>query len=158
MKEKVQLITEDLFSTVTIQAKTSPRKRANHNFHELSEVYQRFLNVLTKGTYIQPHKHENPPKPETFIALKGNLGFLIFDEAGNIKGKHLLSDTGQVRGIDIQPGVWHTIVTLSDVCVCFEGKSGPYNPKEDKYFANWAPSEADDTRFAYLEKMEKLFI
>ena len=56
MKEQVQLITETLFESVTNRAKVSPRKRSNHNFHELSEVYQRFLNVLTKGTYIQPHQ------------------------------------------------------------------------------------------------------
>ncbi len=158
MKEKVQLITEELFSSVSEKAKLSPRKRANHNFHELAEVYQRFLNVLTKGTYVQPHKHENPPKPETFIALKGSLGFLIFDENGNITGKYLLSEKGPIYGIDVQPGVWHGLVTLSDVCVCFEGKSGPYDPKEDKFFASWAPTEADDARFATMEKWEKLFI
>ncbi len=158
MKEQVQLITETLFESVTNKAKVSPRKRSNHNFHELSEVYQRFLNVLTKGTYIQPHKHENPPKPETFIALKGNLGFLIFDESGNITEKHLLSSDGPTFGIDIQPGVWHSIVTLTDVCICFEGKSGPYDPTEDKFFASWAPTEADDTRFATIEKWEKLFL
>lgn len=82
---------------MTNQANVSPRKRSNHNFHELTEVYQRFLNVLTKGTYVQPHKHENPPKPETFIALKGKLGFLIFDEIGNITGKYLLSDNRPIR-------------------------------------------------------------
>jgi cupin fold WbuC family metalloprotein len=158
MKDKIQLITEDLFTIMVSQANINPRKRTNYNFHELSEVYQRFLNVLTKGTYIQPHKHENPPKPETFIVLKGKLGFLIFDELGNITGKHLLTDKGMIRGIDIQPGVWHSIVTLSDICICFEGKSGPYDPAEDKSFAAWAPNEGDDARFVYLEKMEKLFI
>lgn len=158
MKEQVQLITETLFESVSDKAKRSPRKRSNHNFHELSEVYQRFLNVLTKGTYIQPHKHQNPPKPETFIVLKGKLGFLIFDESGNIREKHLLSSEGPTFGIDIQPGVWHTIVTLTDVCVCFEGKSGPYDPTEDKFFASWAPTEADDSRLKVLENWEKLFL
>ena len=158
MKEKVQLISDELFFSVIEKAQASPRKRANYNFHELTEVYQRFLNVLTRGTYVQPHKHENPPKPETFIVLKGKLGFLIYDTNGNVTGKHVLSENGDIRGIDVQPGVWHSVVTLSDICVCFEGKSGPYNLEEDKYFATWAPSEADDARFGYLAQMEKLFI
>jgi len=158
MEEKIQLITDELFDKVANQATISPRKRSNHNFHELSEVYQRFLNVLTKGTYVQPHKHQNPPKPETFIALKGELGFLIFDDFGTITDKYLLSDKGPIHGIDIQPGVWHGLVTLSDVCVCFEGKAGPYDPKEDKFFAAWAPTEADDERFAMIKQWEKLFI
>lgn len=157
MPEKIQLISDDLFSEISQKAKASSRLRANHNFHELSEVYQRFLNVLTKNTYVQPHKHISPPKPETFLVIKGELGFLIFDDTGNITEKHLLSEKGPIYGIDIQPGVWHSIVCLSEVCICFEGKSGPYDPKEDKIFGSFAPSEADESRFAYIKKLEGLF-
>ncbi|EMJ78998.1 hypothetical protein LEP1GSC016_1285 [Leptospira borgpetersenii serovar Hardjo-bovis str. Sponselee] len=42
-KPHKQLLTDSLFSEVLQKANASPRKRANHNFHELSEVYQRFL-------------------------------------------------------------------------------------------------------------------
>ena len=158
MKSTVQLIDLSLFKEVLEKSKNSPRKRANHNFHELTEVYQRFLNVLQKDTYVQPHKHLTPPKPETFIVLKGRLGFLIFDDSGNIKEKHVLEENSDCIGIDIQPGVWHSIVCLSEHCICFEGKSGPYDPKEDKIFAEWAPSESDERKVFYLKNLEKEFI
>jgi cupin fold WbuC family metalloprotein len=156
-KPHYQLIDESLFRSTQEQALHSPRKRSNHNFHELSEVYQRFLNVLTKGTYVQPHRHKQVPKPETFIALKGELGFLLFDEAGNITDQFRISSQGPNFGIDLQPGVWHSLVCLTDVCVCFEGKSGPYNPNTDKEFASFAPPEGDPKVEEMLRKWEGLF-
>ncbi|HMV78715.1 MAG TPA: WbuC family cupin fold metalloprotein [Leptospiraceae bacterium] len=121
----------------------SPRKRSNCNFHELHEVCQRFLNVLLKDTYVQPHIHKNPPKPETFLVIKGELGFLTFDYNENVITRHRLSEKGPIYGIDIQPGVWH----ISETCICFEGKSGPYDPSVDKMFADWAPTEQDESSF-----------
>jgi cupin fold WbuC family metalloprotein len=157
MPNKVELISENLFSEVIDKAKKSPRLRANHNFHEYEEVYQRFLNVLTKNTYVQPHKHKSPPKPETFIVLKGELGFFLFNDDGSIKEKYLLSEKGPIYGIDIPPNMWHSIVCISEICICFEGKSGPYDPNEDKIFANFAPTESDENRFEYIKKLEGLF-
>lgn len=156
-KPDFKLIDESLFRITQDAALTSPRKRSNHNFHELSEVYQRFLNVLTRGTYVQPHRHKQDPKPETFIALKGELGFLLFDDSGNITESFRISSEGPNYGIDLQPGVWHSLVCLTDVCVCFEGKSGPYNPNTDKEFASFAPAEGDSMVPTTLGKWEELF-
>jgi len=152
------IIDQALFESVSQKALASERKRSNHNFHELSEVYQRFLNVLTKGTYVQPHRHKQPAKPESFIALQGELGFLLFDEDGNITDKFLISSSGPIYGIDLKPGIWHSLVCLSKICVCFEGKSGPYNPKTDKEFANFSYPEGSDGATLELKKWEKLFI
>ncbi|MBE7411349.1 MAG: WbuC family cupin fold metalloprotein [Leptospiraceae bacterium] len=152
-----KIISLDLFQETIEKAKTSKRKRANYNFHDLSEVYQRFLNVLIRGTYIRPHKHSKPPKPETFISLKGNFGFFLFDDSGKITEKYLVSSEGPIYGIDVSPNVWHSAICLSDYCVCFEGKSGPYNPSEDKLFASWAPEEESEGVQKYLEYLESLF-
>ncbi|EPG65420.1 WbuC family cupin fold metalloprotein [Leptospira wolffii] len=152
-----QLIDQELFERLLPQASSSARGRTNHNFHELQEPYQRFLNVLTKETYVQAHRHKSPPKPETFLVLKGSLGFILFEEDGNIKETHLLSSDGPVYGIDLSPGVYHSLVCLSEACICFEGKSGPYDPKTDKEFASWAPPENDPESRAYLENLRSLF-
>jgi cupin fold WbuC family metalloprotein len=152
------LIDSALFDSVSRTALNSPRKRSNHNFHELDEVYQRFLNVLTKGTYVQPHRHLNPPKPESFLSLKGELGFLLFDDSGNITNHFKISSTGPCHGIDIQPGVWHSLVTLTDICICFEGKSGPYDPTIDKEFADFAPLEGDPKSIELVQTWEKIFL
>ena len=44
--DKIRLINNGLIEKVKAKALESPRKRMNHNFHELDETYQRFLFCL----------------------------------------------------------------------------------------------------------------
>lgn len=153
----VTAITGALFDSVTERAAASPRLRMNHNFHNSPEDNpHRFLNVLLKGTYIRPHRHTTPPKPETFLVLEGAADVIIFDESGAITERyHLGSDSpeGRVWGIDIAPGVWHTILPRTDRAVCFEVKPGPWQPASDKEFAEWAPAENDPEAAAYSKAL-----
>ncbi|MCD6090895.1 MAG: WbuC family cupin fold metalloprotein, partial [Bacteroidales bacterium] len=67
-------INEAFISVVSQKAKESPRKRINFNFHkEDTATLQRMLNAMEPGTYIRPHKHENPDKVEAFFALRGRI-------------------------------------------------------------------------------------
>lgn len=156
--QEIQIIDSDLIGNLITKAKQAERKRTNHNFHEQKEVYQRFLNVLSKNTYISPHRHLSDPKPETFVVLEGEIGFLIFSEDGKIQETHKLSSNGPKRGIDLQPGVWHSLVCLSDVAVCFEGKSGPYDPTVDKEFHPSYPLEGDPNVTQTIQSFESLFV
>ena len=155
--QEIQLIDHSLFEKVTSEAISSSRKRKNYNFHKLTEVYQRFLNVLTASTFISVHRHLSDPKPETFVVLKGKIGFLIFNSDGSLKDKYELSSAGPIVGIDIQPGVWHNLVCLSDVAVCFEGKSGPYIESNDKEFHSAYPIEGEPECTNQLLKWKELF-
>ena len=155
--QEIQLIDHNLFDRIIREAKSSPRKRKNHNFHALTEVYQRFLNVLTRDTYVSVHKHLSDPKPETFVILQGKIGFLIYNNDGSLREKHVLSSDGPVVGIDIQPGVWHNLLCLSDYAVCFEGKSGPYIETTDKEFHAAYPAEGDINCEIQLAKWKALF-
>ncbi|TGN20297.1 WbuC family cupin fold metalloprotein [Leptospira idonii] len=157
MPAATQLIDQNLIQKVISEAQASPRKRKNHNFHQLTEVYQRFLNVLTEDTYIAVHRHLTDPKPETFVILQGKVGFLIYNEDGSISEKHILSSEGPVYGIDIQPGVWHNLVCLSSVAVCFEGKSGPYIETVDKEFHSLYPMEGHEDCRQTNEMWKKVF-
>src|SRR5581483_1651513 len=134
-----------------------PRLRMNHNFHSGPEdSAHRFLNVLMKGTYIQPHRHVTPAKPETFLVLEGAADVIIFDDNGTITDRYRLgseSSEGRMWGIDIAPGVWHTILPRSDRAVCFEVKPGPWEPATDKEFAAWAPAENDPNSSAYCKAL-----
>lgn len=150
----IRIIDSSLSDKIKEEAKSSPRKRKNYNFHELNETYQRFLNVLCRSTYVRPHKHTNPPKAETFLILEGKIAFLIFSEEGVLLESHILEAGGPKYGIDILPGVWHSLVCLSDTAVCFEGKHGPYNPATDKDFAKWAPHENSEDAISYLKNLE----
>ena len=148
-----QLIEESIFKKVIEEAKQSPRKRKNYNYHKVpAENPHRFLNAMVKGTYCQPHRHINPPKHEAFVILKGRVKFFLFDDAGKIAHSEILNADGPVYGIDVAPGVWHTLAVLSPVAVCYEVKPGPYDADE-KGFASWAPAEGERGADSYLESL-----
>ena len=148
----IQLIGPSLFRQVAELAARSPRRRMNHNFHTGPEDNpHRFLNVLLRGTYVRPHRHIDPPKAEAFLVLEGRAAILIFDDAGAVTESHLLG--GDTIGIDLSPGIWHSIVALSDTVVCFEVKPGPWIPATDKDFAPWAPKEGEAEVEEYLAEL-----
>jgi cupin fold WbuC family metalloprotein len=150
MSGAVQLIDTALLQATLDRAATSPRGRINHNFHpDMASNPHRFLNAWTRGSYAAPHRHLAVPKPESFIVLHGELALFLFDDHGTITGKHILGRDGVV-GIDLAPGLWHTVAVLTDTAICFEVKAGPYNAATDKEFAPWAPREGDPAAPAYL--------
>jgi len=148
-------ITTELLEKTIHKAKNSVRKRVNHNFHELSDTVQRMLNAIEPDSYCRPHRHIEPPKTETFILLKGDLSVIIFDEQGIISEVTSLNDRTGNKGIDIKPGVWHTLVSNISGTVIFETKTGPYLPVTDKEFAPWAPAEGAPQAFQYLKKLHQ---
>ena len=63
-------INADLLKSLSGKARSRDRKRINLNFHDGDyDPLQRMLNAMQPGTYLQPHKHENPDKREVFLAL-----------------------------------------------------------------------------------------
>jgi cupin fold WbuC family metalloprotein len=150
----VQLITRSLFDEVAGRASQSPRRRMNHNFHAgPTDNPHRFLNVLLKGTYICPHRHLIPPKAETFLVLEGLVAFLLFDDEGRVTASYALGPGGEALGIDVQPGLWHTLTAVTERAICFEVKPGPWDPASDKEFATWAPEEGDPRANAWLKDL-----
>ncbi len=161
---KVQLISDELIEIVTEKARQSPRRRMNYNFHASNEDNpHRFLNVFLEHSYVQPHRHLRHPKAESFIVLEGHMAAFTFDDDGNVTSGYILgpgSFSGQIparaaqmgrsTGIDIAPGVWHTITAVSPVAVCYEVKPGPWDPATDKDMAPWAPPEGSPDVERYL--------
>jgi len=129
----------------------------NHNFHFGSaDNPHRFLNVLMQGTYIQPHRHSNPPKSETFLVLEGTADVILFDDDGAVTARYRLGEDsaeGHLWGVDIPAGTWHTILPRTARAVCFEVKPGPWQPSNDKEFAGWAPSENESSAPAYARNL-----
>ena len=150
---EVKLIQGSLFDTVAALAEASPRLRMNYNFHcGPTDNPHRFLNVLLRGTYIRPHRHLVPPKSESFLVLEGMADVILFDDGGAITARYRLgeeSPEGRLWGVDISPGVWHTILPRTERVVCFEVKPGPWVATNDKEFASWAPAENDPDAAAY---------
>lgn len=144
-------INSELLSRLSREARQSPRLRKNYNFHYGPEdPLQRMLNAMEPGTYIRPHKHENPDKREAFFALSGSLCILEFDDLGEIREYTILNAARGNFGVEIPARTWHSIISLETGSVAYEVKDGPYNPADDKDFAPWAPEEGSGEAADYL--------
>jgi cupin fold WbuC family metalloprotein len=147
-------IDQNLTGKITEQAIVSLRKRKNYNFHRFPEdTLQRLLNAMEPGTYVHPHKHENPDKREAFLVLTGTLLVVEFDEQGNITDHIILNRELGNFGTEIAERTYHTIISLEKGSVAYEAKDGPYDPTDDKYFAEWAPPENSPEREAYINSI-----
>ena len=126
--EAVTRITESLFAQVAAGAAASPRQRKNHNLHQESDLVQRFLNVLQPGTYVRPHRHRREQVGagfECFVVLQGSVGLLVLNSAGEVLQRERLEASGEVRGVQLAAGLFHTLVALESNSVMFEIKQGP---------------------------------
>lgn len=153
----IQLVTEQLIRSVLERAKQSPRRRMNYDFHaSMADNPHRFLNVMLSGTYIAPHRHLHPPKSESFLILEGQIVFFLFDDAGRVAQRSTLGRGPRQEdalGVDVAPGLWHTLAVLTGHAVCYEVKPGPYSPADDKEFAPWAPREGERGAEEYLQRL-----
>ncbi len=143
-----------LFNQMAEAARQHPRLRKNHNFHQESDLVQRFLNVLQPGTYVRPHRHvrDQPGTGfECFLVLQGAIGLLVMDSSGSIIQQERLEANGRLRGIELAENQFHTLVALEPDTVMFELKQGPYQPTDDKDFLRGFPPEGCEE--ARLEEM-----
>lgn len=149
-------IDASLIREVLQQAKNSPRKRINHNFHDGPlDPLQRMLNAMQPGTYLQPHKHENPDKREVFMALTGRFVVIQFHDDGLVADHMILDPSAGDFAAEVQARTYHTIICLKPDSVIYELKDGPYDPADDKHFASWAPREGTPGCTEYLHQLLK---
>ncbi len=152
------LIDNLLLDQTSEAALASPRRRKNHNFHTpAAEGANRLLNAVEPGSYIQPHRHLDPNKDETFVVVRGRFGLVLFDEAGNVARTATLGPGAQAVGANIPHGTYHTLVSLHPGSVFFEAKAGPYLPISAGERAPWAPGEGEPGASEYLVELERLF-
>ena len=137
------------------EAAAAPRRRQNFNLHAAADYpCQRFFNALCADSYVQPHRHADPAKDETLVLLRGKLGAVIFDEAGQVVSAVVLRP-GQTA--DVPHGTFHTWLALEDGTIFFEAKAGPYVPLAGDEKAPWAPAEGSPAVPAYLASLAGLF-
>lgn len=131
------------------QAKKSEHKRAMLRLHEHEEAVQRMINAMIPGTYIPPHKHEDPDKVELLSILKGRIAVLKFNKIGEVETVLELSETGTIKIVDIPPRTYHAVVALEPAAM-LEIIQGPYIEATHKQFAAWAPPEDSPKANDYL--------
>jgi len=83
------------------------------------------------------------------IVLRGILGVVFFDDAGQVSGVVKLIPGGENVAVNIPVGSYHSVLGLEPGTVFFEAKAGPYRPLLPEEKAPWAPGEGDDRAEAY---------
>ncbi|MEW9897825.1 WbuC family cupin fold metalloprotein [Chitinivorax sp. PXF-14] len=136
------LIDQDMLNQLSANAAATPRQRLNRNFHtDNDDASHRLIIAIEPGSYIPPHCHMSPSKDETIVVLRGRLGVLIFDAAGNVTQQAVLAAGGDNVAVNLPHGAIHTLIGLEPGSVFFESKAGPYAvPTPDERPA-WAPLE-----------------
>jgi cupin fold WbuC family metalloprotein len=159
MGSKPLLIDSKLLSSAAAAAADSPRRRKNLNFHTPEhEGANRLLNAVEPGSYVQPHRHLDADKDETLVVVRGSFGLVFFDEAGNVTQTAVAKAAGDVVGVNIPHGTYHSLVAMEPGSVFFEAKAGPYVPITDAERAPWAPREGEPGVAEYLCRLEALFV
>ena len=141
---EIQLINDDLLSTLHRKARENERKRMNHDLRTTPEdTSQRMLNALEVGTHVPIHRHLKTS--ETVVCLEGCLDEVFFEELPNMDAggpvhdgetavvESCFKEVARFRlcprekryGIQIPLGAWHT-VEVHEPSVILEAKDGAY--------------------------------
>ena len=150
----LRILDSAFFDRLAAEAAAAPRRRKNFNLHAANDYpCQRFFNAMCADTYVQPHRHRDASKDETLVLLRGKLGAVIFDDAGQVVSAKAIQP-GMVA--DVPHGTFHTWVALEDGTLFFEAKAGPYVPLAPDEKAAFAPPEGDPRVPEYLARLKAL--
>jgi len=151
-------LSQDLLQGAIAASHSSPRRRIIQPLHRSEgATLHRMFNAVQPDSYIPPHRHLDPPKAESWIVLRGALAFFTFDDRGAISECLEIRAGGEIFGVDLEPGVYHTFFALEPDTVVYEVKDGPYSPTTDKAFPDWAPREGTAEASSYLELLRSEF-
>ncbi|WP_338479627.1 WbuC family cupin fold metalloprotein [Pseudomonas trivialis] len=148
-----RFLDQTLFTELAEKADASARGRHHYNFHQMEEPCHRLAVGLQPSTYVPPHRHLSADKAETLLVLKGRLGLLVFNDTGEVIDKRVIQAGGDCLGVDLPPGVFHSLVVMEPDTVLFECKAGPYRALGEGELPGWAPREGDAEVAAYKDWM-----
>lgn len=125
-----------LFSTaildeLTTQAKASPRLRMNLDLRNTpADQSQRMLNALEPGTVMPIHRHRHTS--ETVVVLRGKVKWLYYNDKGELTDIILVEAGGDICGLSVPMGQWHTIECLESGSVILETKDGAWEAMREE--------------------------
>ena len=143
-------IDKQLLDNLLAEAAESPRLRMNLDLRTSeSDGSQRMLNALLPGTVLPIHRHTKTT--ETLVLLRGKMEEIFFEEGtvsewdGDSRCKDLcrrrvlretsrvlLEAGGDVQGLSIPVGQWHTVNVLEPTVIleCKDGRYEPLGPED----------------------------
>lgn len=136
------------------RAEQNVRKRMRLCAHRgTGDSLHEMLIVLSRNTYIRPHKHLN--KSESFHVIEGAGNIVLFDDDGKVTDVINMGDyaSGHCFYYRITDTCYHTLVIQSDILVFHETTRGPFL-REQTVFAPWSPVEGDAVAIvAFMDKL-----
>ena len=119
------LINQQLLDSLTAQAKASPRLRMNLDLRNTpADQSQRMLNALEPGTVMPIHRHRHTS--ETVVVLRGKVKWLYYNDKGELTDTILVEAGGDICGLSVPMGQWHSIECLESGTVILETKDGAW--------------------------------
>ena len=145
-------IDQSLINSLLLKASESERKRTFLNLHQsFAEPVQRVLIAILADSYVVPHQHPNSGQFELFLVLSGEIDLIEFTDDGTIKARQTIGAGMSQVGVELPPGVWHSLVAKGDGAVFMEIKAGPFDPSAPRHFAKFAPEEKSELAIPYLQ-------
>lgn len=136
-------------------AELNPRRRIRLCCHRgVDDVIHEMVIYHPRGTYVQPHMHED--KDESFHLILGQADIVFFNQHGKVievlpMGAH---GSGKAFYYRIPPRVYHTQIFREDTFF-HEVTRGPFNA-ESTIKAKWAPVETEvATVVTYMNEILK---
>ena len=125
------IIDTNLLDTLSAQAKASPRLRMNYNLRNTPEDHsQRMLNAVEPGTMMPIHRHRD--SSETVVVLRGKVRWLYYDDEGRLIDSILVEANGDIRGLSVPQGQWHSLESLESGSVILKTKDGVWEALKEE--------------------------
>ena len=125
------LLSAALLDELTAQAKASPRLRMNLDLRNTpADPSQRMLNALEPGTVMPIHRHRHTS--ETVVVLRGKVNWLYYNDKGELTDTILVEAGGDIRGLSVPMGQWHSIECLESGSVILETKDGAWETMREE--------------------------
>ena len=125
------LIDTKLLDELTAQAKASPKLRMNLDLRNTpDDQSQRMLNALEPGTVMPIHRHQNTS--ETVVMLRGKVKWLYYNDKGELTDTILVEAGGDICGLSVPKGQWHSLECLETGSVILECKDGPWEALKEE--------------------------
>lgn len=134
----MRIVDDSLIEQLYQQAAISERKRSHlllHDSHQ--DKVQRVLIALVKGSYVEPHFHEQPHQWEMFQVVEGCIKVTIYNDSGDQIKEFLVGPESKNLVVEFSPNEIHSVKCISDKALMLEIKEGPFDLAFAKSFPKW---------------------
>ncbi len=141
IKKNLNFISQKHIDFLKKKIHFTKNKRARICLHQDNSKLHEMIIVLSKKTYIRPHKHLN--KPESLHVIEGKADAIFFNDEGRILKRVEIKKNNKLNFLyRVSNSTFHCLVVKSKYFVFHESTVGPLNKKKTIY-ADWSPDNDD---------------